>query len=108
MANLKGLASIVRELRTGRTNLVDRLRHVDAALSVLGKLNSGSSYTTGRHTVSASARKRMSLAQKARWAKAKGHAPKPKRTISAAGRKRIAAVQRRRWARVKAAQKKTA
>jgi hypothetical protein len=105
MANLKGLASIVRELRTGRTNLVDRLRHVDAALSVLGKLSGGSSYTKRGHTVSASARKRMSLAQKARWAKAKGHAPKPKRTISAAGRKRIAAAQRARWAKLKAAKK---
>jgi hypothetical protein len=102
MANLKGLASIVSELRTERTNLVDRLRHVDSALSVLGKLKSGRSNTKPSHTVSASARKRMSLAQKARWAKAKGHAPKPKRTISAAGRKRIAAAQRARWAKVKA------
>jgi hypothetical protein len=47
----------------------------------------------------------MSLAQKARWAKAKGHAPKPKRTISAAGKKRIAAAQRARWAKVRAAKK---
>ena len=108
MANLRGLASFVSELRAERTNLVDRLRHVDAALSVLGKLNKSSSYTKPRHTVSASARRRMSLAQKARWAKAKGQAPKPKRTISAAGRKRIAAAQRARWAKVKARQKKAA
>jgi hypothetical protein len=105
MANLAGLASIVSELRAVRTNLANELRHVDAALSVLGKLGGGSSYTTGRHTVSASARKRMSLAQKARWATAKGHAPKPKRTISEAGRKRIAAAQRARWAKLKAAKK---
>jgi hypothetical protein len=96
----------VRELRAERTNLVDRVRHVDAALSVLGKLGGGSNYTKLRHTVSASARRRMSLAQKARWAKAKSHAPKPKRTISAAGRKRIAAAQRARWAKLKAAKKK--
>ena len=105
MANLTGLASLVSELRAERTNLVDRLRHVDAALSVLSKLGGGSSHTKPGHTVSASARKRMSLAQKARWAKAKGHAPKPKRTISAAGRKRIAAAQRARWAKVRAAKK---
>jgi nucleoid-associated protein YgaU len=108
MANLIGLASFVSELRAERTNLVDRLGHVDAALSVLGKLNGGSSHTKPRHTVSASARRRMSLAQKARWAKAKGHAPKPKRTISAAGRKRIAAAQRARWAKLRAQQKKVA
>ena len=105
MANLTGLAGFVAKLRTVRTTLANELRHVDAALSVLGKFGGGSSRTKPRHTVSASARKRMSLAQKARWAKAKGH-PKPKRTISAAGRKRIAAAQRARWAKVKAAKKK--
>jgi len=106
MANLKGLASFVSALRIERGSLVDRLRHVDAALSVLGKLNGGSSYTKSRHRMSAAARRKISLAQKARWAKAKGHAPKPKRTISAAGRKRIAAAQRARWAKVRAQQKK--
>ena len=103
MANLKGLASFVVQLKETRRNLVSELRHVDAALSVLGKLGGGSS-----HTLSASARRRMSLAQKARWAKAKSRAPRPKRTISAAGRKRIAAAQRARWAKVKAQQKKIA
>ena len=105
MANLRGLASIVSELRGERTNLANQLRHVDAALSALGKSNGGSSYTKPRHTMSAAARRKISLAQKARWAKAKGHAPKPKRTISAAGRKRIAAAQRARWARAKAGKK---
>jgi len=107
MANLKGLASFVSELRAERTNLVDRLRHVDAALSVLGKLNGGSSYTKPRHKVLASARKRMSLAQKARWAKRAANdqagKTKPKRTISAAGKERIAAAQRARWAKLTAA-----
>jgi hypothetical protein len=106
MANLTGLASIVSELRTVRTNLVNQLRQVDAALSVLGKLGGGSRYTKPKRKVSTSARKRMSLAQKARWAKAKGHAPKPKRTISAAGKKRIAAAQRARWEKFRAAKKK--
>jgi nucleoid-associated protein YgaU len=106
MASLTGLASFVSELRAERTTLVNELRHVDAALSVLGKLGGGSSRTKPRHTVSASARKRMSLAQKARWAKAKVHAPKPKRTISAAGKKRIAAAQRARWSKIRAGKKK--
>ena len=118
MAKLTGLASFVSELRAERTNLVDRLRHVDAALSVLGKLGGGGSYPKPRHTMSAAARRKISLAQKARWAKvraaakphvvkkAKGQAPKPKRTISAAGRRRIAAAQRARWAKVKAGKKK--
>jgi hypothetical protein len=109
MANLTGLASFVSELRVERTNLVDRLRHVDAALSVLGKLHVGSSYTKPRHTVSASARRRMSLAQKARWAKKdQAGKVKPNRTMSASARRKIAAAQRARWAKVKAQQKKSA
>ena len=112
MANLKGLVSIVSELRVERTNLVNQLRHVDAALAVLGKLNGGSPHTKPRRALSASARKRMSLAQKARWAKtAANHqvaTVKPKRTMSASARRKIAAAQRARWAKVKAQQKKAA
>ncbi len=101
MANRKGLASIVSELRGERTNLVNHLKRVVAALSVLGKLHGGSSYTKPGRTLSAAARKRISIAQKARWAKRAGKM-KPKRTISAEGRKRIAAAQRARWAKLKA------
>jgi hypothetical protein len=108
MANLEGLVRIVKELRIERTNLANQLKQVDAALSVLGKLNGRSSYTKPRRTLSASARRRISLAQKTRWAKAKGHAPKSKRTMSASARRKIAAAQRARWAKVKAQQKKAA
>jgi hypothetical protein len=105
MANLAGLAGFVSKLRAVRTNLVNELRHVDAALSVLGKLGGGSNHTKPKHSFPASTRKRMSLAQKARWAKATGHAPKPKRTMSASARRKIAAAQRARWAKVRAAKK---
>jgi hypothetical protein len=103
---------IVLELRTERTNLVTQLKHIDAALSVLGKLNGGSSYTKPRHTLSAAGRRKFSLAQKARWAKratpnGQVVAVQPKRTMSAAARKKIAAFQRARWAKVRQ-QKKAA
>jgi hypothetical protein len=115
MGNLKGLVSIVSELRAERTNLVNQLQHVDAALAVLGKLDGGIAHTKPRYRVSASARKRMSLAQKARWSK-KGPSttvpittrPKPKRTMSPSARRKIAAAQRARWAKVKAQEKKAA
>src|ERR1039457_2012313 len=97
MSNLVGLAAVVSELRKERANQVNELKHLDAALVVLGKLSGRSN-----HTMSAAGRRKISLAQKARWAKAKGHASKPKRTISAAGRKRIAAAQRARGAKVRA------
>jgi hypothetical protein len=103
---ITGLVSIVSELRAERMNLVTQLKHIDAALSVLGKLNGGSSYTKPRHTLSAAARRKISLAQKARWAKRASSsgqlvAVKPKRTMSAGARKKIAAFQRARWARVR-------
>jgi len=108
MGHIKGLVSIVSELRAERTNLVNQLKHVDAALSVLGKLNSGSSYAKPRRFLSAAARKKMSLAQKARWAKrtnVQEIVPKPKRTMSASARSKIAAFQRARWAKLKAGKK---
>ena len=109
---ITGLVSIVSELRAERTNLVTQLKHFDAALSVLGKLNGGTFYTEPRRTRSAAASQEDHLAQKARWAKRASTngqvvALKPKRTMSAASRKKIAAFQRARWAKVKA-QKKAA
>ena len=108
MANIAGLSSFVSELRAARTSLVDELRHVDAALAALGNMNGGSNHTKPGRTMSAAARQKISLAQKARWAKQNGQAPKPKRTMSAAGRKRIAAASRARWAAFRAAKKKAA
>jgi hypothetical protein len=111
MSNLKGLVSVVAELRAERTNLVTQLKHVDAALSVLGKLNGGMFYTEPRRALSAAGRKKISVAQKARWAKRRTSiavvAVKPKRTMSAAARRKIAAAQRARWAKVRL-QKKAA
>ena len=64
-----------------------------------------------KRTMSAAARRRISLAQKKRWAAykdgsgAKTAAPKPKkRVISAAGRARIVAATKKRWAAYRKAQ----
>jgi hypothetical protein len=65
-----------------------------------------------RRKFSAASRRKMALAQKARWAAIKqpsepqpvtSEAPKPKRKLSAAGRKRIIEATKKRWAAVKAA-----
>jgi len=106
MANLRGLVSIVSQLRDQRTNLVNSLKHVDAALSVLGKVN-GRNHTEPRRSMSASGRRRIAAAQRERWARVRAQkvvpiVPKPgKRTMSASARRKIAAAQRARWARVK-------
>lgn len=66
-----------------------------------------------RKKFSAASRRKMAMAQKARWAKIKGEsepaqpaatpaAPKPKRHMSKAGRARIVAATKARWARVRA------
>jgi cell division septum initiation protein DivIVA len=67
--------------------------------------------TPAKRTMSASARRRIALAQKKRWAAYKAEhgtkaaAPKPhKRVISAAGRARIVAATKKRWAAYRKAQ----
>jgi outer membrane PBP1 activator LpoA protein len=97
------MSGVVGQLKKELGRAQQEVQRFTAALAALG-----SSHSDGRSTLSAAARKKISLAQKARWAKANGRASKPKRTISAAGRKRIAAAQRARWAKVRTGQKKAA
>jgi hypothetical protein len=94
------MSEAVKQLRREREHVHQQLQRIDQALAALGSSSNGAS-----RTMSAAGRRKISLAQKLRWAKAKAanHAPKPKRTISLAGRKRIAAAQRARWAKVKRA-----
>jgi hypothetical protein len=93
---MKNMNVVVQQLKKEREHAQKQLHRIDEALAALGSVSNGVS-----RTLSAAARRKISLAQKARWAKVKGHAPKPKRTISLAGRRRIAAAQRARWAKVK-------
>ena len=104
MGNLSGVVGhLKKELKRAQQDV----QRFSAALAALGN-----SASKGQRTLSDDARNRISMAQKARWAKTrKGTQPGAtgitivKRTISAAGRKRIAAAQRARWAKVKAGKK---
>lgn len=85
---------------------IAKLQRVADALRGIG--SNGSAPSDKRKVMSAAARRKISLAQKARWAKRATNAQvvnsaKPTRTISAAGRRRIAAAQRARWAKIKKA-----
>jgi outer membrane PBP1 activator LpoA protein len=100
MANMSG---VVEQLKQELERAKKEVEQFGAALVALGSSSSNGS----RGILSAAARKKISLAQKARWAKQKGQVARPKRTMSAAGRRRIAAGQRARWAKVKG-QKKAA
>jgi hypothetical protein len=94
MGNLSG---VVQQLKRERERVQQEVQRIEAALAALGSLSSNGS--SRQHTMSAAGRKRISLAQKARWAKQKA---RPQRTISATGRRKSAAdPQRARWAKVK-------
>ena len=106
MANI---AEMVKELQQER----DRLNQAIAALAPLAgeykKAAIRRGATRPRRTLSATARRRISIAQKARGAKVRGSkTPAPVRTMSQAARNKIAAAQRARWAKTRAQQKKAA
>jgi hypothetical protein len=105
MANLSGVVQQLKKAHAKAQAEVDRL---GAALAALGSMT-GRSLARKRRTLSAAARRKISVAQKARWAKGRSNTQKgtarPKRRISAVGRRKIAAAQRARWAKVKAGKK---
>ena len=125
------LENALQQLREERKQMQSQVEKLDKAISVIESLNgTGTSRQANQPTgitsaparvISAASRRKMALAQQARWAKVRkesqpvvvgaakttGSAPL-KRTMSASARRKIAAAQRLRWARVKAQQKKAA
>jgi len=109
MGNLSGVAG---QLKKELARAQQEVQRFSAALAALGSTNSN-----GHRALSASARKRISLAQKKRWALTRNHS-KPakavmgsapaKRTMSISARRKIATAQRARWAKFRAAKKKAA
>ena len=107
MANL---TIVIKQLQVQRNKIQEQLSQVTAAVEALNGLGGNrvrSATARGpRRVMSASARRRIVAAQKARWAKwRKGQKVVPitrKRRMSAAARRKIAAAQRARWARVRA------
>ena len=120
---MPSLGNALQELRKDRNATQLRLEKLNQIISGIESLNSSAALhkpTQPIRIVSAVSRRKMALAQKARWAslrkksqpiavvaKTTGSAP-AKRKISAAGRKRIAEATRARWAAFRAAKKKEA
>ena len=102
MANFAG---VLKELEQER----DRLNQVIQVIGdFVGRNGTGVRARGPKRTLSAAARRKISLAQKARWAKTKRSvSPRKEHTMSRAGRNKIAAAQRARWAKVRQ-QKKAA
>jgi hypothetical protein len=123
------LNNVLQELRAERKQAQSQVEKLDRAISVIESLNgSGISRQSNQPTqtmaaptrkVSAASRRKMALAQQARWAKIRKESEPVavtktttsapvKRTMSLAARRKIAAFQRARWAKLRAGQKKAA
>ena len=63
-APMKHLSVVVQQLKKEREHVQQQVQRIDQALAALGSSSNGSS-----RTMSAAGRRRISLAQKARWAK---------------------------------------
>jgi hypothetical protein len=104
MANL---TSVLKDLEQERHRLGAQLERLSHALSVL---RGTSNHRAGRR-ISAAGRARIAAAQRARWARVKGHkvvsiGARKGHAISPAARKRIVAAQKARWAKWRKAHKK--
>jgi phosphoribosyl-dephospho-CoA transferase len=111
------LSNALQQLREERKRAQSHVEKLDTAISVIESLNGlGPVRNTNQppRVISAASRRKMALAQKARWQKVReqsqpiavARAMVPmKRTMSAAARRKIAAAQRARWAKLKAGKK---
>jgi hypothetical protein len=125
---MSNLDNALRELRGKRSRAQEEVDKLDQIISGIESLN-GTGISQGvastetalpKRIISAASRRKMALAQQARWAnlrkksepiamvaKTAGSTP-AKRKISVAGRKKMAAASRARWAAFRAAKKKAA
>jgi len=118
---MSNLQNALHELREKRRRAQIEIERLDQIISGIESLNGTGVHESSRSTriISAASRRKMALAQKARWAsirkqsqpilvgKTTVSAP-AKRTMSASARRKIAAAQKARWAKVKAQEKKAA
>ena len=113
MTNLgNALAQLRKEHNRARQHVEKLQTAISAIEGVVGGRSStiANNGTRPKRILSASARRKIAAAQRARWAKVReqqkvvsiAQTPK-KRTMSASARRKIAAAQRARWAKVKKA-----
>jgi hypothetical protein len=107
---LSGIIDQLERQKTAIERALTALRQIEgiAAPATATEIESPTAAATlTRRKFSAASRRKMALAQKARWARIKGEieqppplmteSPKPKRRISAEGMKRIIAATKKRW-----------
>ena len=121
---MSNLDNALRELREKRSRAQVEIEKLDQVIVGIESLNITGATTPTKATqpkriISAASRRKMALAQKARWASvrkesepravvAKSTDSAPKRTMSASARRKIAAAQKERWAKARAQENKAA
>jgi hypothetical protein len=120
---MSNLNAALQQLRDERKQAQSQVEKLDQAISVIEGLSGyastrASNGPRGRRSLSAAARKRISEAQRARWAQRKKQAgtvssagPRAvpsRKPLSASARRRIAAAQKARWAKFRSQQKAAA
>src|ERR1035438_1845522 len=110
MSNLQNALQELREKRRRDQIEIEKLDQIIAGIESLNGTGASHKATGTTRIVSAASRRKMALAQKARWASIRKQ-PKSvaggktatlapaKRTMSASARRKIAAAQKARWAR---------
>jgi hypothetical protein len=117
---MSNLENALKELRQKRSKAQIEIEKLDQIISGIESLKGSGvlhKSTQPIRIISAASRRKMALAQKARWAsvrkqsqpaaavaKATGATP-AKRTMSASSRRKIAVAVRARWAKIRAAKK---
>ena len=117
---MSNLENALRELREKRSHAQIEIDKLDEIISGIESLNGTAAVPSKtaqpKRIISAASRRKMALAQKARWAglrkksqpmavaKSMGSAP-AKRSMSASARRKIAVAVRARWAKIRAARK---
>jgi hypothetical protein len=117
MSNLGNALQELREKRSRARMEIEKLDQIISGIESLTGTGALHKSTQPSRMISAASRRKMALAQKARWAsvrkqsqpvaaiaKATGATP-VKRTMSAAARRKIAVAVRARWAKIHAAKK---
>jgi|SRR5215472_14183593 len=117
MANLNQALHQLRQEHQKAQHEVQKLQLAITTIEDLARHDGSSAgrRSSGNRVVSAAARARMAAAQRARWAKVRGHSTAAKSStaakrsrLSPAARRKIAAAQKARWARFRAEQGKKA
>jgi hypothetical protein len=117
MANLENALQQLRAERQEAQSHVEKLDHAISVIESLGGSEKSVKANSPKRVISAASRRKMALAQKARWMRVRKQSQPvtgavkttgpvlARHTMSESVRRKIAAAQRARWAKVRAAKK---